>query len=161
VGTGTLQDWITHDGSSADISVDPQVATNIGSFSVSTTMTIQYTNGGSGSETIDYEAVQWTTGCTIVDIPNPTNPDDSSYTLTYTLYEPTLTIDIRDILWTQSPPCEFAATSTTSWTNPEPNVIYVSPFSDFILSVSTMDKTKLGAHTVTLVNSLEYLGVSW
>ena len=122
---------------------------------------ITYTNHGGGTHTQTFDGVTIYTGCTIVDVPNPTNPSEPDYTLTYTLYEPTLTIDLTNIAWTQSPPCDYPATNSGAWTNPEPNVVYVSPFSDFMLSVSTLDKTKLGPISLTLVNTVEYGGESW
>ena len=47
------------------------------------------------------------------------------------------------------------------WTNPQPNVIYVQSDNKLKLSVFTLDKSKLGAHTVTLKNTLTYGGVTW
>lgn len=47
------------------------------------------------------------------------------------------------------------------WTNPEPNVIMANPFQPLQLAVWTIDKTKLGSHTVTLVNTVSYNGSSW
>ena len=40
-------------------------------------------------------------------------------------------------------------------------MIYENPVNKLILSVFTMDKTKLGDHTVTLVNTIAYGGVEW
>lgn len=129
-------------------------------WSITTVMTITYTNGGAGTDTIEYEGITFDVGCTIVDIPNPTNPsEDDGYVLTYTLYDAALQIDLSAVAWTQSPPCDYPATSTVVWTNPEPAVVFV--ISDFLLSIFTVDKTKLGSHTLTAVNTLDYDGGSW
>lgn len=65
------------------------------------------------------------------------------------------------IPFTQSPPCDYPATSTIVWTNPEPTVVYESPFDKRLLSVFTINKTKLGAHTMTLTNTVTYGGGTW
>ena len=40
-------------------------------------------------------------------------------------------------------------------------MIFVNPFDSLQLSVWTIDPTKLGSHTVTLVNTIAYDGGSW
>jgi hypothetical protein len=162
-GQGALPDFVTQTGSTADLSVDPQTSSHMGiGWSITTVMNIQYTNGGMGTDSIEFVGLTYDVGCTIVSIENPTDPIEADgWDLTYTLYDFALTIDLSTIAWTQTPPCDYPAVSTTAWTNPESYVISPSPWSDFQLYVSTIDKTKLGTHTLTLVNTLEYDGATF
>jgi hypothetical protein len=132
----------------------------MGPVTISVVQTITYTNFGT-STTITHDAVAITVGCTIASIPNPTPPDSNTHGLTYTLYDSQLSIDLTNIPFTQSPPCDYAATNSYVWTNPEPTVIFMSPFDQRLLSVFTIDKSKLGSHTVKLVNTVTYGGGSW
>jgi len=73
----------------------------MGTWTISVVQTVTYTNHGGGTETATFTGSVITVGCTIVDIPNPTDPsEDDGWALTYTLYEPTLTIDLSTIAWT-------------------------------------------------------------
>ena len=126
----------------------------MGVWTIQATQVITYASFGT-TKTIVFDAVQVTVGCTITSVPNPSPPTTG---LTYILYDPQLVIDLTTIPFTQSPPCDYPATNTYVWTNPQPNVIYVNPFNSLQLSVFTLDKTKLGDHTVTLVNTVNYGG---
>jgi hypothetical protein len=97
-------------------------------------------------------------GCTITAVADPSPPTTG---LTFTLYEPTLAIDLNSIPFTQTPPCDYPATNSIVWTNPDDTFIQVNPFDDLQLSVWTIDPTKLGDHTMVLTNTVSYLGVSW
>lgn len=91
-------------------------------------------------------------------MPNPSPPTTG---LTYTLYETPLSLDLTTIPWTQSPPCDYVATEVVTWNNPEPYVVSVNPFVPLQLSIFTIDKTKLGDHTLTVTNTITYGGVTW
>ena len=99
-----------------------------------------------------------TVGCTITGVSNPSPPTTG---LTYTLYEPTLAIDLNSIPFTQTPPCDYPATDTIVWTNPDTTFIFVNPFDALQLSVWTMNPSKLGSHTLVLTNTVAYDGGSW
>ena len=47
-------------------------------------------------------------------------------------------------------------TESIVWTNPEPSVIVVNPLNKKQLSVLTIDKTKVGSHSVTLTNTITF-----
>lgn len=119
------------------------------------TQTITYDSFGTSLD-LTFTGVTLTIGCTIVDVPNPSPPTTG---LTYTLYDPSLVIDVSGIPWTQSPPCDYPATDSIVWSIPEPYVIF--QIAPLILTVSTVDKSKLGTHTVSVVNTVSYDGGSW
>ena len=159
VDSGTLPDFIVQTGTTNELTVTPTTSAHMSTsgWTLQVTQTITYSSHGTTVDVI-FDGVTITVGCTITGVPNPSPPTTG---LTFTLYEPTLAIDLNSIPFTQSPPCDYVATNTYVWTNPEPNVIQVNPFDSLQLSVWTIDPTKLGSHTVTLVNTVEYGGGSW
>ena len=86
----------------------------MGVWTIRVTQTVTYASRGTTS-TIVFDAVTITVGCTITNVPNPSPPTTG---LTYSLYEPTLVIDLTSIPFTQSPPCAYPATNSIVWTNP-------------------------------------------
>jgi hypothetical protein len=93
----------------------------MGTWSLDIVQTITYTSHGT-TVTIPFTGVEITVGCTITSVPNPSPPTTG---LSYTLYDPTLTIDVSGIPWTQSPPCDYTATEVITWTNPDSTFITV------------------------------------
>ena len=77
------------------------------------------------------------------------------------MYDQALTIDLTNIPFTQSPPCDYPATEDIRWTNPEPLVILENPLDKRILSVFSVDKSKLGTHTMVITNTISYDGGEW
>lgn len=159
VATGSLPDFIVQTGTTNELTITPTTSAHmsVSGWTLQVTQTVSYTNFGT-TDTITFDGVTITVGCTITGVPNPSPPTEG---LTYTLYEPTLAIDLTSIPFTQSPPCDYPATNSYAWTNPEPTIIFANPFNALQLSVWTIDPTKLGSHTMTLVNTVSYDGGSW
>ena len=70
---------------------------DIGTWPLKVTHNIAYTNHGTATAT--FAGVTITTGCTISSIPNPAPPSSSNGfpSLTYTLYESPLALDLTRI----------------------------------------------------------------
>lgn len=100
------------------------------------------------------------TGCTIASIPSPSPPSANNGfpSLTYTLYESPLALDLSSIAFVQVPNCNYPVTESVQWTNPEPTVIVANQFNPKQLSVLTIDLTKVAVHPLTLTNTLTYQG---
>ena len=159
VDSGLLPDFIVQTGTTNELIVTPTTSAHMSTtgWTLQVTQTVTYDSHGTSVDIV-FDGVTITVGCTITGVPNPSPPTTG---LTFTLYEPTLAIDLNSIPFTQSPPCDYPATNSYVWTNPEPTVIQVNPFDGLQLSVWTIDPTKLGSHTMTLVNTVEYDGGSW
>ena len=120
----SLEAFIVQTGTTDEVIATPTTAAHMGTWIIEVTQTVTYTNFGT-TATIVFDGIQIVVGCTITDVPNPSAPTTG---LTYTLYDPSLAIDLVTIPFTQSPPCEYVATESVVWTNPEPNVIMANPF---------------------------------
>ena len=155
-GQASLPSFITQTGTTDELTVTPTVAADRGSWTIYVTQTISYTSHGT-TTTVEFDAVELTIGCTITAIADPSPPTSG---LTYTLYEPTHTIDVSTIPFTQTPPCEYAVTESIVWTIDEPTVISASG-DGLALYVWTMDPAKLGTHPVTITNTITYDGGTW
>lgn len=61
-----------------------------------------------------HDAVVITVDCTLTSVDDPASPATQSYTI----YEPTMIIDLTalGVIYTQTPPCELAVTETHVWT---------------------------------------------
>jgi len=106
-----------------------------------------------------FDAVQITVGCTITSIPNPTDPTNGK-TLSYTLYDTTLEIDFSNIVYTQSPPCEYAVTEAFTFTIPSAGAVVMAQNSSNSeqLDVITLRDDKIGSYAVTMLNTSSYGG---
>ena len=87
-----------------------------------------------------------TVTCTITDIADPTPPA----TQTYYIYDPTMSIDLSYIVYTQTPPCEHPATNSFSWVIPADGYNSITEASDTELTVVSNDKTHYGTFSVIL-----------
>ena len=101
-----------------------------------------------------------TVDCTLTAVADPGNPA----TQTYTIYDPTMTIDLTalGIVYTQTPPCELAVTESYAWTIPA-GAVAVSEVAGnpMQLTVVSNTNTQAGSFTVTLVNSIAYSAQSF
>ena len=124
----------------------------MGTWTVTVAATITYSSFSTTTYVANYAAYDITVGCTIASVPNPSPPTTG---LEYFLYDSQLVIPLSSIPFTQSPPCDYTTVDTITWTNPEPTVITFSA-DKLTVYVFTLDKTKLGTHTVVLSNSIAY-----
>jgi len=65
-------------------------------WTLQVTQTVTYTSHGT-TATVTFDGVNIVVGCTITGVPNPSPPTTG---LTFTLYEPTLAIDLNSIPFT-------------------------------------------------------------
>lgn len=113
--TTALRDFIVQTGTTTAITVTPVKALDInltGWF-----LTIVQTPTDTTQPVSTFDGIKIIVQCTIASIPNPTNPTTGK-TLTYTLYDPTLKIDFSNIVYTQSPPCEWPVAESFTFTIP-------------------------------------------
>jgi hypothetical protein len=80
-------------------------------------LTITQTPTDTTQPVTTYDGYKIIVGCTIVSVPTPATPT-AGKTLSYTLYDPTLKIDFSNLIYTQSPPCEWPVTKTFAFTIP-------------------------------------------
>ena len=118
--------------------------------------TVTYTSHGT-TKVMTYDGFTVTVGCTIASVPNPTAPSTG---LEYFIYDSMLVIPLSAIPFTQTPPCAYPAVNSIAWTNPEPTVISFSA-DKLTVYVFTLNKTKLGDHTVVLANTITYGGATF
>ena len=111
--TGLMPSFITQSTTTNTISVKATAASNIGTY---TLRVIQAT--ASGTDQV-FDALDLTIHCILASVTAPTAPLLADRT--YTIYSPTLTIDMSSVGYathTQSPDCGYVLTPTYSWTLP-------------------------------------------
>jgi hypothetical protein len=110
-----LRDFIVQTGTTTALTSPPVKAADInltGWF-----LTITQTPTDTTQPVSTFDGIKLIIRCTIASIPNPTNPTQGK-TLSYTLYDPTLKIDFSNIVYTQSPPCEWPVVESFAFTIP-------------------------------------------
>lgn len=110
-----LRDFIVQTGATQTLTVTPVKALDI--KLTGWVLTIIQTPTDTTQPATTFDGVKVTITCTIASIPNPTNPT-AGKTLSYTLYDPTLKIDFSNIVYTQSPPCEWPVSQSFAFTIP-------------------------------------------
>ena len=153
VSLNALPPFVVQTGTTAALVMTPTTAAHMGTWTIQATQTATYSSFGTKAVKT-FDAMTITVSCTITSVPNPTPPNSG---LTYNLYDTMLTIDLSSIKFTQSPPCEYPATSAITWTIPQTHTNVITVSQDKLkLYVYTLDKSKLGTHDVTLANVLTY-----
>ena len=98
VATSSLPDFLVQTGTTNELVATPTTAAHMSAtgWTLQVTQTISYTSFGTTVDVV-FDGVTITVGCTITAIADPSPPTTG---LTFTLYEPTLPIDLNSILFT-------------------------------------------------------------
>ena len=81
--------------------------------------------------------------------------------LTYILYEQTLAIDLSANVYNQTPMCRYTTTNTHTWTIPAGSPITVASTNPEQINVVSLDRTKVGTHSVTMSTLFAYAAQSF
>ena len=76
--------------------------------------------------------------------------------MTYILYDTTHSIDLSSNVYTQSPDCKFATVNTHTWTIDAASPIVVNSANPQQIDIVSLDRTKVGPHTVTMSSQFDY-----
>jgi hypothetical protein len=142
---GALPDFIVQNGDTVEIT--PLDHTDMGEFLLKITQT---PDNGAPS---DFDSLRIDVSCTITSIDTVAPPTTG---LTYTLYDTTLPIDLSSNVYVQVPPCGYTLVNDFTWTIDAASPITVDAGNEQMINVISLDRNKLGTHSVVLTNVITY-----
>ena len=138
-GGVTLPSWITYTSSGSTVQTvtfDPPDGDYIGTHTVLALFTS--THGADPQ----YTAFVVTVTCEVASFSLPSNPADVSYEL----FTKSAGVDLRSLVYTQSPACGYTYTSTLTWTGLE---TFITTDTDFVVDVYSQDIAVAGSTTAS------------
>lgn len=140
-----LPSFMVFDGTK--ITITPTLGGHVGTYLIKTSMTPTY------GAIVTYTKLTVVITCTIVsinDVPAPTTG------LTYVLYASTLSVNLKENVYIQTPPCAYITSNTFVWTIPAGAPIVVNPSNSQQIDVLSLDRTKVGTWTVSMAATFVY-----
>ena len=129
------------------LTVTPTDGLEVDTYVIKTVMTPTY----GAVET--YSTLTIVITCTIQSINDVAAPTTD---LTYILYDKTHSVDLSSNVYTQTPPCGYTTTNTHTWTIDSSSPITVNSANPQQIDIVSLDRTKVGTHSVTMTTLFEY-----
>ena len=140
--------FMTFDASTLVLTVEPTVSSQIGTYTMQMTQTVQ-----TGHAPIVMNVVTVTVDCIIEEIRTPNTPATVVYNLMAAAHFETLSPAFY-----QYPPCDYTLTESISWAIPTiaDDTSAITAVSDLQLQVSSTTLTIHGVYSVTVTDTVTY-----
>lgn len=149
---GALPGWITFSSTNRNVAVDPLTSAAIGVWNIKITQNTVSGFDPTTSAKPAFESLRLTVLCEVSAFANPAAP--SLANRTYSIYDPTKSIDLAATFALQTPPCDYTPSYTYTWTIPSGAPIVVNSSKPSQIDIVSVLKSKVNTYSVTFTNTI-------